>query len=156
AADDRKAADELKTQQEDLEKSYEAKLSMRDHAQEERDKAEVAFNANTTDWVQIPNTLLALAGIALGSGVFSSLIAGVNSEAKTACVTSLAVVTPEALKARFAEANAPASHQPLIIEGTELGTSGRVRTGKSVLPLLYWSKDGKAVAVDISGITGTN
>src|SRR5206468_1906605 len=97
---------------------------------------------------------LALAGIALGSGVFSSLIAGVNSDAKTSCVTSLKLVTPEELKARFAEANAQASHELMIIEGRDLGTSGRVRTGKSVLPVLYWSKDGNAVAVDISRVTG--
>jgi hypothetical protein len=150
ADDDKSAAGTLKDQRDDLEKSYMAKLSARDHAQEELNKAEIAVNSNTTDWVQIPNTLLALAGIAIGSGVFSSLIAGANSDSKTACVISLKVVSPADLKGLFTDVNVQASYQPMIIEGENLGTSGRVRAGKLVLPLLYWSKDGKAIAVDIS------
>ena len=143
AADDQKSADALKSQRDHLEELYQNTVSARGKAQEERDKAEVALASNSTDWVQIPNALLALAGIAIGSGVFSSLIAGINSEGKTACVTALSVLTPETLKTRFVDANAKASHQPMIIEGADFGSSGRVRTDKLVLPVLYWSKDGK-------------
>jgi hypothetical protein len=154
AADDKKSADIYKAQKDHLEELYLSKLSTRNQAQGDKNKAEIALNSASTDWVQIPNALLALTGIAIGSGVFSSLIAGVNSDSKTACVTSLQVVGPDELKARFKDANADATKQGMIIEGEDLGTSGRVRTGKQVLPLLYWSKDGTAVAVDLSKIMG--
>ena len=152
AADDRKAAGDFKSQKDKYEESYKNSLLARDKAQEVRDKAEVAVSSTSSDWVQIPNALLALAGIAIGSGVFSSLIASINSEGKTACATSLNMTTPSALKTRFADANGQASSTPMIIEGTNFGVSGRVRSGKSILPLLYWSTDGKAIAVDISAV----
>ena len=41
------------------------------------------------DWVQIPAALLALAAIAIGSGVFSSLIAAVNSEESSASIAGI-------------------------------------------------------------------
>jgi hypothetical protein len=152
AADDQKSADALKNQKDDLDKLYKNTVSARDQAQTARDKAEVDLSANSADWVRIPNALLALAGIAIGSGVFSSLIAGLNSEGKTAFVTSLSVVTPEALKARFGDVNAQASPQPMVIEGANFGSTGRVRTEKLVLPVLFWSNDGKAISVDISNV----
>jgi hypothetical protein len=55
----------------------------------DRIAADKAANVTGDDWVSIPAGLLALAGIALGSGVFSSLISAVNSEDKTACITGL-------------------------------------------------------------------
>jgi hypothetical protein len=41
-------------------------------------------------WIAIPNSLLALAGIVIGSGVFSSVISAIKEEKRTAEVTGLA------------------------------------------------------------------
>lgn len=154
AEDDKKSADAYRVQKDHLEELYLGRLSTRNQAQENKNKAEIALSSASTDWVQIPNTLLALTGIAIGSGVLSSLIAGANSDSKTACVTSLELVNPDELKARFQEANAEATKQAMIIDGQNLGSEGRVRTGKQILPLLYWSNDGTAVAVDLSKVMG--
>src|SRR5688500_1227134 len=41
-------------------------------------------------WIAIPNSLLTLAGIVIGSGVFSSVISAIKEEKRTAEVTGLA------------------------------------------------------------------
>ena len=65
------------------------KTAAAEKAAADRIAADKAANVTGNDWVSIPAGLLALAGIAIGSGVFSSLISAVNSEDKTACITGV-------------------------------------------------------------------
>jgi hypothetical protein len=132
--------------------AYENALKERNDAQGKRNKAEIEAKSTSSDWVKIPAALLALAGIAIGSGVFSSLIAGVNSDAKTACITALKRLTPDDLKARFPDANSIAGCDALVIEGAEMGSAGRVRLGTQPAPILFWDKNGNNIAVDLSEI----
>lgn len=95
-----------------------------------------------TKWVDIPAALLMLAGIAVGSGVFSSLIAATSSEEKTACVTGItsnAVVDP---------AGGPPINT-LVITGRDLGTRGRVRFGRIAATIREWKVDGTGIHVNV-------
>ena len=59
-------------------------------AQTKKESADMmAETARKENWVVIPAALLALAGIAIGAGVFSSLISALNGEEKTACITGI-------------------------------------------------------------------
>lgn len=125
----------------------------RDKAERDRTAAEEAVYLASSKWVEIPPELLALAAIAIGSGVFSSLISALDSENKTACVTALEHVPLGALSARFPAANAPLGSEPILVKGNDLGTSGRVRLGSVVAPILFWSGDEKAIVIDGSRLT---
>ena len=110
---------------------------------------DAAAKAKSYDWVEIPAELLALAGIAIGSGVFSSLIAAVSSEDKTACVTSLESITQADLRTRFPDAAVPVNPNCLMILGKDMGKSGRVRLDKDSVPILLWKDDGTTIVVDV-------
>lgn len=112
--------------------------------------------ANSSDWVVIPGALLALAGIAVGSGIFSSLISALNGEDKSACVTAIAKITPADFNnpAKYPDTVDSQSPALLRITGLDLGKVGKVRLGKtkvySVLaPVLYWRSDGTEIIVDV-------
>ena len=49
----------------------------------------IGKSVSAETWIKIPPELLTLAGIAIGSGVFSSLIAAANGEEKTATIDSI-------------------------------------------------------------------
>jgi hypothetical protein len=93
-------------------------------------------------WVDIPAALLLLAGIAIGSGVFSSVIAANTGEEKTACVTSIASNTI---------INQPGgdSINTLIITGKDLGSRGRVRFGRIAATIREWKSDGTGIHVNV-------
>lgn len=132
------------------ESAYKNISSKHEEAEKTKGFAKEAFESMTSDWVSIPSGLLSLAGIAIASGVFSSLISAVDSEAKTACVTGVNALTLENLRLQYPSANAPLSAQPILIEGENLGSVGRVRIGNRTAPNLFWSTDGKTVVVDAS------
>jgi hypothetical protein len=94
AADDLAGLDRLRAQRAAAESLYQQALTDRDDKQKGRDQAEDAVNSGSADWVQIPPEVLALAGIAVGSGVFSSLISAVTSEGAIACVMRLSRIGP--------------------------------------------------------------
>jgi hypothetical protein len=109
-------------------------------------------------WVQIPGALLALAGISIGSGVFSSLIAAVNGDQTTARITSLASIsrtdTSFGPGGEFEKAPKPQNPNGLVITGVALGDGGKVRVrlkgkGTSTLPILMWKADGTKILVDV-------
>jgi hypothetical protein len=105
---------------------------------------------NSYRWVDIPAALLALAGIAIGSGVFSSLISAVNSEDKTACVTSLGSIPQADLKAHFPDAQAATNPNALSIIGKDMGSNGAVRLDRDRVPILLWKSDGTQIIVDVN------
>jgi hypothetical protein len=86
--------------------------------------------ASSYKWVGIPSELLLLAGIAIGSGVFSTLISSVRSEEKTARLES-------AQLAPVAGTNPPL-HQ-LTIRGNNLGGSGSVRVNGRHAAVKEWT-----------------
>lgn len=116
----------------------------KDALKEAQQKAETA--AKNAQWVNIPAALLALAGIAIGSGVFSSLIAASNSEDKTACVTS--VESKQIIDPPDDSDNA-LTINTLIIKGQNLGDRGRVRFGRISAHIRDWSSDGTQIQVDV-------
>lgn len=71
------------------EKSASERISEAEAGARAKAAADRAAAVSGNEWVKIPTELLALAGIAIGSGVFSSLISAVKSEEKTACVTDI-------------------------------------------------------------------
>lgn len=114
------------------------------------------------DWVEIPGALLALAGIAIGSGIFSSLISALNSEDKTASLVSIEPIDQEIFNAKNADGiktnfpNTPdtQSKNLMKISGKDLGTSGKVRFGQGRVysvfaPIVFWREDGKEIVVDV-------
>ena len=131
----------------------------KDAAEQRYDEAHRAaqitiVQANNNNWVGIPGALLLLAGIAIGSGVFSSLISAVNAEAKTACVTGIKPITA----AEFIAANpnsVTTSTRLLQITGRDMGEKdGKVRFGKGKMysvytPILSWKSDGTEIIVDV-------
>jgi hypothetical protein len=108
-------------------------------------------------WIQIPSALLALAGISIGSGVVSSLIAAVHSDQQSARVTSLSTAANNAgFTAAFPNASPPENPYALVITGTDLGDSGRVRLGRLGLGkrrarVLFWNSNGTQILVDLAG-----
>jgi hypothetical protein len=112
----------------------------------------------TATWVQIPSPLLAIAGIALGSGVFSSLIAAVNGDHTIAHITSLGPI-PETDPnfgpgGEFEKVQKPPNPNYLLITGVDLGDGGKVRAklkgkGTTTLPYLMWKKDGTEILLDV-------
>lgn len=92
-------------------------------------------------WVDIPAALLLLAGIAIGSGVFSSVIAANTGEEKTACVTSIA---SNSITAAVGD-----PINTLLISGKDLGTRGRVRFGRIAATIRDWKSDGTGIHVNV-------
>lgn len=112
--------------------------------------------ANSSDWVIIPGALLALAGIVVASGIFSSLISAVTGEEKSACLTSVARILPADFNDpnRFPDTVDSESPNLLRITGLNMGDVGKVRFGKtkvySVLaPILFWRSDGSEIIVEV-------
>ena len=136
--------------QRDVEKATEAKAA-----------ADRAAVVSGSDWVKIPPELLALAGIAIGSGVFSSLISALNKEEKTAYVTSVKPIvaadidTPDKLanflKTHTVMTTPSASNGPycLVITGREMKKEGRVRFGSQWAPIRKWNDEGTEIIVDV-------
>jgi hypothetical protein len=121
-------------------------------ASKEAGAAQVAVKGN--NWVEIPAALLALAGIAIGSGIFSTLISAVNNEQKTACVSNIAPISPVIFNTKFREATPSTSERLLLIIGTDLGSTGKVRLGRgsmtsSYVPIKVWKSDGTEVVVEM-------
>ena len=124
--------------------------------------------AATPIWVDIPTTLLALAGIAIGSGIFSNLISALNSEDKTACVTEIKHISADDFNIQHETAadalgnpiqgkrDAPEtdSQNLLQIVGTNLDKTGKVRFGKGKVysvyaSVIYWRDDGSEIVVEV-------
>jgi hypothetical protein len=99
--------------------------------------------------------LLALAGIAIGSGVFSSLISGVNGDDKTASLSSISVVDKDDnFNKNYPNASTPKCAKYLLINGTLLGDDGKIRLGttkwtKTLANPLYWNPNGTQILVDL-------
>ncbi len=149
AVEDAKGTLNAKTQTKaTAEKAAEEAKTAADQADQDAKNA-VAL-ARSYKWVDIPAALLALAGIAIGSGVFSSLISAVNSEDKTACVTSLGSIPQADLKAHFPDAQAATNPNALSIMGKGMGSNGAVRLDKDRVPILLWKSDGTQIIVDVN------
>lgn len=127
-------------------------------AQTDREIADIkAEQARKENWVVIPAALLALAGIAIGAGVFSSLISALNKEEKTACITGIEEIKAEFFnkdKTIYKDTVFTDSDNLLRITGIDLGSSGKVRLGKGkafsvYVPILFWKSDGSEIIVDV-------
>lgn len=134
--------------------AYKAKTAL-DNA--EKDAKDASVKAKSYNWVDIPGALLMLAGIAIGSGVFSSLISALNSEDKTACVTAVTLITAADIKVNgeYSKAKTPKGESALLITGDDLGTTGTVKLGREgsreeLVPILFWSDDGTKILIDES------
>jgi hypothetical protein len=124
-------------------------VARRAAAQAVENKKVADMDASRHDWVKIPAELLALAGIAIGSGVFSSFISTATGESKTACVTRITYEMKDDLKLDIADMGTPVHPYPLVIEGRNMGSSGRVRVNGAFVPVLYWRADGTQVIADV-------
>ncbi|MEO5818162.1 MAG: hypothetical protein ABIT20_23030 [Gemmatimonadaceae bacterium] len=103
-------------------------------------------------WIAIPAALLALAGLSIGTGVFSSLISSATDSSGDACVTSLDTIPHNELSTiRFPELGVP--REPGwpcgIIYGRDLGKSGYVRFGRNYADVLYWGSAGSVIVVQV-------
>jgi hypothetical protein len=157
------ARKEAATKAEDLNKELIKKNTAATEAKNAVDQAakeaEAAnLKAKSYNWVDIPGALLMLAGIAIGSGVFSSLISALNGEDKTARVTSIKQITSQELnfKSQTQTAQDTKSDGILLITGKDLGAKclvklGEDKAGDKLAPVLFWKADGTEVAVDLVG-----
>jgi hypothetical protein len=100
-------------------------------------------------WILIPAGLLALAGISIGSGLFSSLISAVNSTGVQPCITSIRAVRYEDLSALNLKLGRPRSLDLpcVVVEGTGLGHNGRVRFGSDFADVLSWNESENNMAI---------
>lgn len=113
-------------------------------AQSDQDK-------DKSKWVAIPPELLLLAGIAISSGVFSSLIAVVTGEEKTAMVKSLTKKNSPDVRDLIAEGSP--TGEVLVIEGENFGSkAGSVRLSRAILRVYAW--DDKKIIVNALDPTG--
>jgi hypothetical protein len=114
-----------------------------------------------TAWVEIPAALLALAGIAIGSGVFSSLISALGDEQQTASITAIDKVEFGSGSGKVPLPTGPDVQPPdpshpdsLLIHGAHFGvTKGTVRLyaskfSKDLARVLYWHDD--EIAIDLA------
>lgn len=113
--------------------------------------ADTAAAVSGNDWVKIPPELLALAGIAIGAGVFSSLISAVKSEDKTACVTSVQFINCSDYKQNKVGPwnGANASPYCLVINGRDMAKDGQVRLNSTPAAIEDWKDDGTRIIVNI-------
>lgn len=127
-------------------------------AQTAKEFAEIKVEeASKEKWVDIPIALLALAGIAVGSGIFSSLISAVNSEEKTAGLRRVETITADKfnVEADYPQTPVSNSNNLLRIVGTDMGSKkGKVRFGEDYslsreVETLYWKSDGTEIIVDV-------
>lgn len=117
--------------------------------------AETAFSEK---WVDIPLELLALAGIALGSVGFSSLISAVSGEDKTAEITNVDYISSKNFndEAKYPKTFVSRSDNLLRIVGNNFGSKkGKVRMGKDyslsqTIPVLFWNENGSEIIVDVT------
>lgn len=87
----------------------------------------VSVKVNAERWVGIPDEVLELAGIAIASGVFSSLIAAQTDEAAASQVLYAEIHSPsENTSAGIAPGG---KRNQLVIWGVNLGTAARARLG---------------------------
>jgi len=117
---------------------------------------EAATNARSSNWVDIPPALLLLAGIAIGSGIFSTLISNINDEDKSACVNGIEKLLAADFNdpTKYADTIDSQSPNLLRIIGVDMGKVGKVRFGKSKVysvyaPILFWRGDGTEIIVDV-------
>lgn len=118
-------------------------------AKKKLEEANAAIEAERNlNWVQIPLMVLALAGIAIGSNIFSSLISALNSEEKSAKVNEVTRLDKANFAAKTTQPGktAPDSDNLLSIEGKDFGKDGKVRFAKgrlgiSFAPTLFWSEN---------------
>lgn len=161
------AAKEVTTAQKEFDKRID--LSVRAQQEVEKAKAKVSeanqaiVEGSSFNWIEIPAALLLLAGIAIGSGVFSSLISALNDEEKTACVNAIQKIetkffnelNPDSvIKKNFPNTVDTKSDNLLKIIGTDMGNSGKVRLGRGktssvYVPILFWNSNGNEIIVDI-------
>jgi chemotaxis protein histidine kinase CheA len=143
-----KERSEATAKTEDLARKNEAAAKAKNDASQAEKGAKAAnLKAKSYNWVDIPGALLMLAGIAIGSGVFSSLISALNGEDKTACVTAVKSKTAAEVANEFPEAKAPTTGSALLIEGKDLGATGLVKFGRdtdTTSPIRI-SSNGKAI-----------
>jgi hypothetical protein len=105
----------------------------------------ISQQVTASNWIHISGDLLGLAGISLGTGVFSSLIAAVNDEQKTAMITGIGPAppgfAPPAAPGAPAAAALPPGQSYVIITGQDLGKSGSVRFNNTTLAPVVWQDD---------------
>jgi hypothetical protein len=111
------------------------------------EKKAADLKASSYTWVIIPDALLALAGIAIGSGIFSSFIAAKNGEEKTASIIGIGSAAD--LPNAASRPSKPANTSPLVITGQNLGKTGRVRLDSDVANIFEWKEDGTRIVVDV-------
>ena len=144
------------------EKRHAADVARELYTQAEAESKKAQAEVPDSAWVQIPSTLLALAGIAIGSGVFSSLISAVGDEQQTASITAIEVVRfgDPAVAGQVALPLGPDVQPPgpghpnsLRIRGSNFGlTKGTIRLlkngfSKELAPVIYWHDN--EIAVDL-------
>ena len=132
----------------------ELKIARQNYEDTAKQAAIAKVNAKGNHWVEIPLSLLALAGIAIGSGIVSNFISAVNNEEKTACVTGLSPIAAQVFNATHSDTAPTTSSRLLQIVGKELDKTGKVRLGKGRVhsvyaSIVYWKSDGTEIVVEV-------
>lgn len=111
-----------------------------------------ATHAAGLRWVTIPAALLALAGLSIGTGIFSSLISNVSGQNKNPCVTAIDTKKYEEIPTKdYPELGVARSPDwpCAIIRGRDLGTSGYARFGSTYADVLYWASNERTIVVQV-------
>jgi hypothetical protein len=108
-----------------------------------RDLNTAMQSSRAHQWVEIPATLLALAGISLSSGVFASLISAAAAKRireGDPAAEEVTVQVPTALNAFAAEASGSTLRGNwLLIRGHSFGRTGVVRVDGAIAQVLFWT-----------------
>jgi hypothetical protein len=107
----------------------------------------VSSKVTTERWIGIPNALLILAGISIGSGVFSSLIATVSGEERSATISGF-ISYQDAAAAKDGGINLqptfvlPTGLILWIVTGQDLGDkAGSIRIGRNSMHIVSWANN---------------
>ena len=107
--------------------------------------------ANSFNWVSISAELLALAGIAIGSGVFASLIGAVAPETNRASVT--AIYSAGDATAMRSTANTGVAKTVMTIKGVNLTGASRVLLDSYNVVIVFGKPDGTEIAIEVPDAT---
>ncbi|MBI1761946.1 MAG: hypothetical protein HYR56_10970 [Acidobacteria bacterium] len=155
-----KAEEALKLKKKESEKKNQAETGAITAAkQAEQAAREANLKAKSYNWVEIPAALLMLAGIAIGSGVFSSLISALNGEDKTARVTEVKSIMATEVKSKCSDAKPTSNENVLLLTGIDFGASGtaklgRAGNGEEVVPSLCWNSTNIVLDVNAAKLDG--
>jgi hypothetical protein len=128
-----------------------AEAAAKEAASYARRAVSAAKEAGNFQWVGVPGTLLMLAGLAIGTGVLSSVIAQVGKAERPPCISAIGVISADDPSLAMTYPGFTPSLAPYCLEirGTGLSAPGSVRVNGVTSHIPYWKDDGTVIIAEL-------